>query len=476
MNTVQKITKNTLILFMAQAISMVLGIAYTIHLARELGSQGFGTLSFALAFTGVFILCADLGLNVLTTRDVSRQKSQANKYLWNVLLIKVFLFIVTFGLILVTITNLNYPDQTIKVVQLIALSSICVNLSALFHAIFQSFEQMEYISLSQVLTSLLMYIGIFIAIKNDFNIIYISIIYFAVSAIILGLNSIIYIWRFPVSKIQIDWGFWKYLLKESLPFWIATFFVIIYYRIDTIMISLMKDNAAVGFYSASYKLIDALSSIASIFSTAMFPVFSKYYLSSKESMNLAFQKSLKLLILLAIPIGIGTTLLADQIIYLIYGIGYSQSVIALQVLIWASVLGLIDLAPWTLLNSTNNQRILVIYTLFGVVFNVTFNYMLIPSMSFVGAAISTVATELIVGVFFMLRLNKINRKLFNTAPATIVKSIISGFLMGIFILIFNSYSIFLLIPLAAIVYFVLFFVIGGFEKDDFELLSQILGR
>lgn len=476
MNTVQKVTKNTLVLLIAQIISMILGFAYTIYIARGVGSEGFGKLNFALAFTGVFILCADLGLNTLITRDVSRQKSQVGIYLWNVLLIRSFLSIITFGLISIMVTSLNYPEQTIKVVQLIALSSICVNFSAMFHAIFQAFEQMEYVSLSQIFSSLLMYIGIIIAIKNDLNIIDISIIYIAVSAIVLGINIIIYIWKFPVSKVKIDWNFWKYLLKESLPFWVATFFVIIYYRIDIIMISLMKDDSAVGWYSASYRLIDALSSVSAIFTIAMFPVFSKYYISSKDSMNLAFQKSLKFLILLAIPIGIGTTILADQIIYLIYGTGYSQSVIALKILIWASVLGLIDLAPWTLLNSTNNQRTLMIYTFVGVVFNITFNYMLIPSMSYVGAAISTVATEFIVGLFFIFRLNKINKKLFNTVPTTIVKSIISGLLMGIFIHSFSSYSIFLLIPLAVIIYFISFLVIGGFEKDDLKLLNQVIKR
>ena len=84
MNTVQRIAKNTGVLLISQIIGRVLSFFYIMYTARYLGAEGFGILSFALAFTGIFGVFADLGLSTLTIREVVRDKSSANKYIENV--------------------------------------------------------------------------------------------------------------------------------------------------------------------------------------------------------------------------------------------------------------------------------------------------------------------------------------------------------------------------------------------------------
>ena len=86
------------------------------YTARYLGAAGFGILSFALAFTGIFGVFSDLGLGTLTVREVARDKSLASKYLRNIAVMKIILVVITFGLIALTINLLGYPEQTIKVV------------------------------------------------------------------------------------------------------------------------------------------------------------------------------------------------------------------------------------------------------------------------------------------------------------------------------------------------------------------------
>ena len=80
--------------------------------------------SFALAFTGIFGVFSDFGLSTLTVREVARDKSLASKYLGNIAVMKLILVVITFGLIAITINLLDYLEQRIRVVYLVALSII----------------------------------------------------------------------------------------------------------------------------------------------------------------------------------------------------------------------------------------------------------------------------------------------------------------------------------------------------------------
>ena len=124
MNIVQRIAKNTVVTIIAGIVSGIIGFFFIMYVARYLGAEGFGILSFALAFTGIFGLLTDIGLSPLTIREVARNRSLAKKYLGNIAVLKTILVIVTFGLIALSINLLGYPQQTITVVYLIALSVV----------------------------------------------------------------------------------------------------------------------------------------------------------------------------------------------------------------------------------------------------------------------------------------------------------------------------------------------------------------
>ena len=101
MNTIQRITKNISLLFISQMVSNVMGFFILMYTARYLGVEGFGILSLALAFTGIFSIFMDLGLSQLTTREVARDKTLEKDYFANVTSIKIILIIITFVSILI---------------------------------------------------------------------------------------------------------------------------------------------------------------------------------------------------------------------------------------------------------------------------------------------------------------------------------------------------------------------------------------
>lgn len=457
-------------------ISLVFGFFYFVYMARYLGAEDLGIWSFALSFTAIIGLLGDLGLNSLMIREVSRNQSLAPKYLGNISIIKILLAILTFVVVVATTDILDYSERTIEIVYLITLSTIATNFTQTFNSVFQAFERFEYLSVGVILNSTLMLIGVFFAIKQDFSLIYFAFIYLIVNIIFLLYSSIFCLWKFTFPSLKIDWVFWKQTISESIPFWLNSVFVLIYFKIDMVMLSTMNGDTVVGWYSASYRLIDALGFIPAVFMSTMYPVFSKFYVSSKDSLKFAFKKSFKFLTIIAIPIGIGTTLLAENIIVLIYGAGYSPSILALQILIWASVLSFINYTPATYLSTTDKQRSLMIFTLMGAVLNIVLNFGLIPLFSYKGAAIATVFTELFVGLLMIFSINKAQQNLSFLLSDVIPKSLIAGVFMGIFLLIFQNYSLVPLILFAAVLYFTVFYIANGFEKEDVNLLSEMIGK
>lgn len=476
MNSVKKIAKNTVVLLTSQIISYTLAAFYMIYIARYLGADGFGILSFALAFTGIFSIVADLGLNTLTVREVARDKSLTTKYFSNTLFIKIILSIFTFLIIVIIINSLNYPQETINVVYLVALSVILTAVSGIFNSIFQAHEKMEYQSLGQILLSVLMVAGVFIVINYGFGVLGFAFIYFISSLISLIYIFIVYIWKFS-SKMEINLNFWKPILKEALPFGLTGISGMIYTYIDSVMLSLIHGNEVVGWYNASYRLILVLLFIPTVINLSVFPKMSQYHVSSKKSLMLINEKYFKLMLLIALPLGIGVTLLAPEIILLIFGTDYLNSVIVLQIIIWTTVFTFAGAAFVRLLESINKQLIITKISAICVIVNIALNLVLILKFSYVGASISTVITEIIlVGSIFIVTY-KIgygidHRKILGN----VLKIIIASLVMGIFIWYFKSLNLLILVILATLLYLTTMYLIKGIDTEDIDLIKQIIGK
>jgi len=407
MNTVQRIAKNTGVLLFSQIAGKILGFFFVMYTARYLGAEGFGILSFALAFAGIFGIFSDLGLAKLTVREVARNRSLADKYLGNISIIKIILGIITFVLVLSTINFLGYPEQTIKVVGFIALSIIFNSFSQNFYAISQAYEKMEYQSIGQILNSGLLLLGTFWGINNGFNVMGFAAIYFLANGVTLGYSFFVYVWKFSIPKIEVDWSFWKSTVKEAWPFGLTGAFVSIYIWIDSVMLSLMKGDSVVGWYSAAYRFVLVLLFIPIAFNSAVFPIMSRAALNSQNSLKSILQKHFKYMLIVGIPIGVGITLLAKKIIILVFGIEFLPSVIALQILGWAGVFIFARTAFERVLEATNQQIIVTKVFGNGALLNIVLNIILIPRYSYIGAAVSTLLTDFIVFItIFVLFLRK----------------------------------------------------------------------
>jgi O-antigen/teichoic acid export membrane protein len=466
----------------AQVVSYLLAFFSMMYIARYLSAAGFGILSFALAFTGIFAVFGDLGLGVLTVREVARDKSLALKYVANVSLMKVILAAVTFGLIALTINLMGYPAETIQAVYLLALSVIFSAFTQMFYSIFQAFERMEFQAIGQMLNAALMLGGVILAIKLGFSIIGFAYLYVITSAIALGYSFVVMKLKFsnPASAstakaMEFDWGFWKPTIKEALPFGLSAIFVAVFLWIDSVMLSSMKGDEIVGWYSAGYRMVFVLLFLPSAFNSAIFPIMSGFHVSSQDALRLTYEKYFKYMLVLAVPIGAGTTLLADRIILLIFGNGYMPSVLALQILVWSFVFISLGSPFYRLLEATNNQRKGMKAAAICMASNIALNLLLIPRYSYAGAGVAAVATEgisLAMGVWYCKKLGySMPRKLISTA----IKVVVATLAMAASVIVFHQLILPWLILTSALLYFALLFAVRGIGKEDLDIIRIVLG-
>ena len=472
MNTVQTIAKNTTVLILAQSISMILSLTLLIFVARFLGDVDYGKYSFAIKFTGLFAIFADLGLSTLMIREVARDKSLSGKYLSNIAVIKVILSVATFAFIVFIINLMHYPADTTTAVYLAGISVILTSFSGLFRSIFAAFERMEYEALlSTILTIIHVSLGLLV-LFSGYGLIELVTVFVIVGIINFSLSFSVVIKKFVKPKLEIDFGLWKHLILNGAPFSLTMIAGVIYLQIDTVMLSVMKGDAPVGWYSAAYTLVLALLVIPDIFGYAIFPAMSKLFVSSKDSLKIMLEKSSKYLFSLGLPISIGTILLADRIILMIYGEEYIHSIIALQILSLYLPLRYLNHATSYTLSAINKEPLRTLSVTITAASNVVLNLFLIPAFSFVGAGIATVLTEIILFAFYFYFVAKHFHRL--RLQKIVIKPCISCLAMGGFVFYFKDANLFLLVISAAVIYFGMLYLLRAFDSDDERMFKGLM--
>ena len=473
MSTARTIAKSSILLLIGQIVSLGIAAVYGIVLARYLGVTGFGLLSTAIAFTTVFAPFTSLGLSTLATREVARDKSLASKYLGNLIIIEIALASGTFCLIALVAYVLRYPPETITLIYILALSVVCGGFTAIFYSLFQAFERMQYQSLGLILSTGATCVVVIWGITAGLGVVWFAFGYFVGSVAVTIYRLIVYSTKFSQPHIEIDLKFWKRILPEALPFALSGLFTTIYFYIDSVLLSVMKGADAVGWYNAPYRLIMVLLFVPTVISTAVFPAMSRFHATANDSFRLIYKRYFKYMAIVSVPLGIGTTLLASQIITFIFGVPYENSAIALQILIWATVFIFLTAAFLRLFETSNRQMMVTKITAVGMVENVTLDLILIPRFSYVGTSIATAATELTVLLLCVFVSSRITYPLSKKDIGNLVKIGAASLLMGSFIVYLGNLNLLSVFP-AVLLYFTVLYLLRVVDNEDIALFRNIV--
>ena len=417
----RKIVANTGWLFADKILRMGVGLFVSVWVARYLGVEQFGTLNFAMAFVALFSTLSTLGLPGLVIRSLTHEPEKRNEILGTTFWLQLLGGMA--GLALSVSTILLFRRQDPLIVSLVAILG-SVGFFQAFDTIdlwFQSQVQSRYTVVAKNTAFL-----IFAVVKVGLIHLGAPLIAFAlatVAEVAVGAIGLIIFYRLQHHAIR-QWLFnislAKTLLKESWPLILSGITIIIYVKIDQVMLGQMVDDTSVGIYSAAARLSEVWYFIPTTITSSFAP--SIYKAKNEGDGSLYYRRIkqlLKILAIISIVIVIPVYFLSNRLIYLVYGNQFEGAASILIIHIWASlfVFSGVGSSPWFIAENLNHLTFYRTFT--GAVANIVLNLFLIPKYGGVGAAIATVASYSI-GSFIWNLTNPKTRKIFKLQASSIL--------------------------------------------------------
>ncbi|MFZ6036046.1 MAG: flippase [Patescibacteria group bacterium] len=474
----ERILKNTSYLTLAFILQKILSFLYFIYIARVLGPVDLGLYDPIKSLIPILLILIDFSLSTVLVREIARAPSRVEEYLGSILGIKaLFAFIIITGMGLFT----NFSGYSPLVKTILYLDGLVVVLDTFtltFFAVFRGLQNMKWEALGMVGTQLLTIIFGVISLRLGWGLqaLFIAVV---IGSIFNFLFSFLILQKKVGIKVRFRWNqeVIKKFLKMALPFAIAAIFIKIYTFTDRYMLLFFHGQSHVGWYVTAHKLTYALEFLPSAFATSIFPAMSAYYLYSRVNLAKTFQKAMHYLMLIAVPISVGMVTLADKLILTIYGADFETSILPLRLLISSLIVIFLNFPVGAFLNACNHQVINTRNMGITVAVNVLLNIWLIPKYSFNGAAVAAAISGVLLFLLGLRWVGKIVTYDKKFLIRVMSKAAASAAVMALVLIILRPYlSVFVEIPIGAIIYIAVLLLLKGIDKNDLLTLYHSFAK
>jgi len=399
--------KNSAWILLSQTIIKGISFAYTIFLAGKLGVDGFGLYSVALAYFSLFASFSDIGLSRYLIREGAKDHNELNRLLTTTILLRLVLVLILLFGALILLRNFDPDPFRLHLSMLAMLAVIPQAIALTFDGALIAIQKIKLSSLGVLLLSLLTTALGFYFVNNGYG------ETGALSALIVAeiLYAIIMCYLLIKSGVHFPYthGLFhnlKNIFLGSIPYGILGVMGLIYFKVDTLLLSYLRGSYETGLYSAAYRFLEALVFIPSAVATAAFPVLSRLHEVDNSQVKKIYLSSVKALGGLSIIITLGYIFLLPYLITYFLP-EYQDSVQVIQILALTIPFMFIHVpAAVVLLTSDKFLKPVIILSLLTVGFNVIANLLLIPTYGIYAAAWITVASEILSFTVFFLLLYK----------------------------------------------------------------------
>jgi len=464
MSLATKVAYNTIIQIISKVIATALGLAAIAIMTRYLGKEGFGQYTTIVTFLSFFGIVADLGLTLVTVQMISQPGVNENKILSNLFSLRLVSAIIFLGLAPLVVIFFPY-DPIIKLgVAVTTLSFFFIALNQILVGLFQKNLRLDKVSIAEVAGRIVLVIGVAIVWFYDLGLINIMIATVIASAINFLLHFS-FSRQFARIKLSFNFLIWLDIIKKSWPLALTIVFNLIYLKADTLILSLIKSQAEVGIYGATYKVIDVLITFPFMFAGIILPIMTaRWARKDQQGFKNALQKSFNIMIITAMPIIIGTQLVAKKVMTVVAGQEFIESGPVLQILILAAGIIFIGCIFAHAIIAIDKQKKLIGVYIFTAITAVIGYLIFIPRYSYFGAAWVTIYSEFAITLSTFYLVWKYAK--FLPSLKIIGKSLIASIIMAIIIYYTLNLNLFLVLALAVIIYFIALYLLKGITKQD----------
>lgn len=365
-------------------------------MTRILGDVGIGKYSFAFAITQVFFLFATFGITPLQIREVSKDKTLANRYLINVALVRLLFSTVSFLAVLFLTLFLPYGADMLSALRIFGLALVFNALSVSFVDLFAAFERFEYNSLILVFNNVFTtVVGITVLLKG-YGLIGLCWVWLVGWMLTLLFSFILVKTILFRPKWEFDLKFSLWVIKTSWPFALSGMTYFIFFKVDTVILFALKGAEATGWYSVACRVFESLVFLPQYFLLAVYPTLSQLYKQSIASLNEVMEKVFRYLLVISLPFTVGGFFVAKGLVKTLFTSKFDNSSVALKILISGFTLFALREGFIQILNAIERQRVNFYIDSGALIFNIALNLILIPQYSYLGASIATVASYILV--------------------------------------------------------------------------------
>jgi len=473
MNRLRRVINNTIISFLGQAVNWTSTLLLTIAYGQFLGAFKFGELYFAIAFVTLIGYPIKTGYDSQAIRDVAQKPDKAAGYLSNLLLIRLGTWFILYIVILLVSWLLGYSPEVRLLVAICGFDLLCNALASTLASLHCAFERTIFPVVGNILEKGLSALFGILLLRSGAGVQAMAVV-IVVGSLINGVWQAVWFFRLIGVDFAIDLVLIRTIVRTNIPFLINGVLLVGYTGIDTVLLSLMANNTVVGWYGAAQRIVDTMGFLPTIVITyIMYPIFSKLSITSDADLKMAVEKSVNFLLFCGIPIATGMIVAAPNIIRFLYERNeFAHSIPVLQASAPGVIFVFINYALSSIIMSKKQDRTLPITSAIALVFNLGLNLILILLYQHIGAAIASSLTEVLVCCIFVVF---IPRYLLPFASLRVaLKALIACLMMALAILPLLSLPIFVILPIAMLVYVGASVLLGVIPRADYLAVCRAI--
>jgi len=471
------ILRNSAFGIAAQIAIKVLSFGFSVLIVRNLGAQVFGQYAAVLAFGMTFAIISDLGLSPYTVRQVARWRNaadgleHANELYGNVLILRLALSFLATALLVTVAWLTGRPPLMIGAIALNAVSLFLYSIQGTSEAVLAGFERLDIAAGAKVLNQLVfVFVGAIV--------LWMGIGYYGlIVANLLGVAlMMVACWRsvhtLGIQPRSVTIRSWPALLRAGLPFGVIGFALGLSYKFDTVLLNVYRSDLETGYYNAVYNLVFSAVVFSNAFNTALYPSLARQAISSPSTLPKIYERALRYLMVISLPIAVGMWVLADQLVPLLFKVAYLPAVPALQILTWVIPLMFAsEFLGYIVVIAGKESRVAQAITI-STAINVAANLVLVPRFGFLAAAAMTVATEAVLVGQYIWMLRGLMRQI--NWNSSLVRPLLAACLMGGMMLLLQPYVSFLACgAIGVVTYAVCLLVLGVIGKDELRFARSL---
>ena len=389
----RKYFANTSWLLGERVLRMAVSLFVGIYVARYLGPERFGLLSYANSYVGIFTAIAILGLDGIVVRELVKSPDQRDTLLGTSFLLKVVGTLLMWVLILATLFFSNNDSLTSSLIAIIAFGVLFQTFNVIDYN-FQAEVKSKYVVHSQIAQLIVSSITKLVLILKGLPLVWFAAVY-SLDAIILAVGL-----AYAYSRNSGSIKKWKWnakvalaLLLDSWPLMFAYMSYLIYAKIDRIMIKEMLDEHNVGIYSAAYILYEAPLFISLMIAKSVYPILVQYYQDNKNRFFQLYSTLSSYMTLLSYLIVLFIFIFHEILIQITFGESFEESSKILMLLSFGMIPMFNAFLRSSYITISGNQKIILYTTLFSAMLNIVLNLLLIKAYGVIGAVYATVFSQ-----------------------------------------------------------------------------------